>query len=220
MTRALVASHRGRPLPVTCPYDLPEVPLSDETVNALTGTWIGPMGVMDVSGRRGRLVARLGSIPITAIHRGDGLLSLDVRVLGIPVVRVSYATLILHEVDGEHYLETIYHGLSIGSATRYDPPPVSPAWRNRAGEYEVLNPGGGALATGVELQYDRRRDRLTAVILDHSGRPFMILPLEIIDETIAITGGFGRTSDEVLEIRMIDGEEHLFVSGMELRQVE
>ena len=220
LTRSLEANQRAEDIPDESIYDLPEVPLSEETIQAVTGTWIGPMGVLEISGRRGRLFADMGPVTVTGIHRGDGLISLEVRALGITVMRMDQAQLILHEVADGCVFETIYYGLSIGLVSRCDPPPVTEIWRERAGEYEVLNPGGDGLASGIGLRYNPRSDELVALVLDRNGRVSMILPLEVVNDTTVVTGGLGRNANEVMEIRLVNGEEHLFASGFELRRLD
>ena len=220
LTRALVEHHRGTALSAEVLHQRPEVPLDDEVAEKLAGTWTGPMGLIDIRPRRGRLRVDLGPATVTAIHRGDGLLSVEFRLLGFTLAHLDYASFILRESGDEYYFETLYYGMSIGLATKCDPAPLSEVWRQRIGEYEPVDPGAPVMMSGVELRYDERRALLLAVILDQYGQDSMVLPLEIVSDTIAVTAGVGRNAGEVVEVVIVDGEERLFLSGFQARRVQ
>lgn len=216
----LLEERRGRryaesPLP-----QQPEVPLSEQQLTELSGYWTSPLGLVEAEGRRGRLRLKTMAGTLTAIHRGDGYFSADVRILGIPVVKLHPLYLRLQELDGEPILGLYQQGILTGYLFRHEPGPVPQAWQERAGKYEILNPDPVMFIRDPVLRYDSETGLLSVQVNSPPLGGTTSLPLNVVDDTLVVTAGYGRLAGETLQLRREEGEELIFYSGLKMRRVE
>lgn len=216
----LLEARRGRRYTETPLPQQPEVPLSEQQLAELSGYWTSPLGLVEAEGRRGRLRLKTMAGTLTAIHRGEGYFSADVRILGIPVAKLHPLYLRLQELDGEPVLGLYQQGIPTGYLFRHQPRPVPQAWQERAGTYEILNPDPVMFIRDPVLQYNAETGLFSVQVNSPPLGGTTSLPLNVVDDTLAVTAGYGRLAGEVLQLRREEGEERIFYSGLEMRRVE
>lgn len=216
----LVEARRGEHYPVVDPLALPEQKLPAETLERYTGVWASPMGLVTSRVRRGRLLGQLGPGTVTLVHRGDDLLTAEVRVLGIPLVQLWPLYFRLEEHDGQPLLALYQGGVFSGYAVRFEPEPVPQVWLDRVGEYEILNGGDSPFLEEPELIYDDRTGVLGVRAESVIAGGELVIPIRVLSDSHAVTEGMGRMMGESIRVRDVDGEERLLYSGFEMRRVE
>jgi CubicO group peptidase (beta-lactamase class C family) len=217
---SLLEATRGRGYDSDLLTDLPEEPLSEQTVASLTGSWVSPLGPIQVSGRRGQLKLRTAMGPITGVHRGNGYLSAQVNLLGIPLVQLHPLYIRHHQLDDQDYIGMYQMGIPAGYATRYEAEVLSEEWLGRIGDYEILNPDEFRFVSDPALVIDKTTGGLAMRATSALGGGETTIPLSVVSDTLAVTAGMGRTLGEAVQIRVVNGEQLLHYSGLDMRRVE
>jgi hypothetical protein len=97
------------------------------------------------------------------------------------------------------------------------PEPVTPVWRDRAGDYELLNPDAGFPLTEPRLRI-RDGQLCMSYRLPRLSDQTIQVPLQPVSASEAIILGLGRTRGETVRALTVNGEEHLRYSGFVWRK--
>ena len=93
------------------------------------------------------------------------------------------------------------------------PVPISTAWKNRLGEYVIVNLNNDGITENAVL---REQDGI--LMLEYSIPNNIAIPIEPISETEAIILGMGRDKRENIRIIKLNGKEHIAYSGYLLKK--
>jgi hypothetical protein len=96
--------------------------------------------------------------------------------------------------------------------------PISDAWLNRAGEYEIVNGEGDALMIDRIEARSRGGFPTVDVALALPAKLKLTLALAPVSENEAVILGLGRGAGETVRAVTIAGEEHLVYSGYFMRK--
>ena len=220
MMHRLLEERRGRRFEETPLPERQEVPLDEAALAGLEGYWAGPIGLIEGDGRRGRIRLDTFAGTLTGVHRGDGALSLEIRVLGIPVVDVYPLFGRLHDLDGQPVLGFYQNGILMGYAHRHEPEPVPESWQNRAGTYEITNPDPVNAIENPAIAYDGETGLLTFEYYSTGFGARIAVPLVVENESLAVAAGTGSVAGEALQVHKEGGHERVHYSGLEMRKVE
>ena len=218
ITRLLEAG-RGRAFPQASLPDRPEVPIEESVLEELRGVWASPAGLIESDVRAGRLRFALSAGTVTAVHRGDGYLTPEIRILGVPLIQLYPLYFRILELDGEYHIGIYQGGILMGLATRYEPGPIPPAWKTRIGAYEILNPDEVAIVEDVKLIYDEETQLFGLETSSLLTGGTMVMPLYAVNDDLAVTAGYGRMQGEAIQVTVVDGKERIYYSGYELRKI-
>ena len=156
--RSFAASERGEELPAS-----PAVTRSREIPPALqsavTGDWASLAGMVSIRRADGGLRARFAGRWFDCVHRSDGRLGLEARLLGLrlPVAELDEYSLSAETVDGEGVLGFRCHGILLSVCRRVRSAPVEAAWQARVGAWRIPASDADGLVQGVELRMDGDR---------------------------------------------------------------
>lgn len=135
------------------------------------------------------------------------------RLAGLDGLRIGY-----RRVEGREVLAVYQRGHAHPFGIKVDKAPVSPAWRNRLGRYELTNPDPEfpirdlcLLRDDGVLYLEYRLPTVTAQTIR--------VPVQAVDHDLAVTLGLGRTRGEALRISRAGGSELLHFSGYTARRV-
>ncbi|MFW5785848.1 MAG: serine hydrolase domain-containing protein [bacterium] len=216
----LLEERRGRRFEVVALPERAEVPIDAETASEVRGYWSGPIGLMEADTRRGRLRLDTSVGTLTGVHRGNGYLSAEFRLLGIPIVQLHPLYLRLHDLAGEPVLGFYQQGILMGYAVRHHPEPVPEVWQRRAGRYEIVNPDPVSAISDPEIHYDEKTGLFSVTVDSVPMGGSITLPLRPVSDDLAVTAGYGRLAGEALQVRREGGQERFYYSGFEVRKVE
>lgn len=164
--------------------------------------------------RRGQLHAKLrGRQSLRLIPRDDGTFDLQGRLFGMPVGQLFPGHRVSHEVlDGDEVLVARGpHGAWV-FARRYEPGPITEAWRGRAGTYLPVGPAAEQIER-VELHVEDAGVRVDAYAKGQKHPlPFV---LEVHSDTLATVAGHGRRSGGAVVVESREGKTVLRAQGME-----
>lgn len=192
-----------------------------ETLRAYEGRYATNAGVVAVRETSGGLRAEVMNRTFRLAPRADGLLALRYRILGLfPVslgdldhVGVARAT-----IAGREILKVRMDGQELLVGQRIRPVPISGKWLERAGEYEITNPGEDT----VLLETMRLRQDGGLLLADFSMPLFhkgtLSYAIGPISDTEAVIYGLGRGLGETIRVDTIDGKEVVGYSGYLLRR--
>jgi hypothetical protein len=142
--------------------------------------------------------------------------SLRLLLAGIVPLRIpSLADIVLTfpTIDNIDYVGLYSAGAEQIIGRRFDPVPVPEAWLNRIGEYEPTNAIAGAYLQSTQIAYRDGFLLLDGTVMGTR----MLLPLDPISDSEALTAGVGRVLGETVSVRNVDGVEIIAFSGYELR---
>lgn len=193
---------------------------SAEDLQRYPGYYATDFGFAKVTRNGDRLYAEALGKQFELIPRGPGLLGLQYKLLGvfpIEIEQLEMFGLSRARVQGHEVLYAEDRGRRLLVAEKITPPSVSQTWKERVGEYEILNGQGDAFAAMLKkIKLDYRDGFLLLELSTRDGD--QILPIVPISETEALYMGLGRGRQETIRVLTIDGEEHAASSGYVLRK--
>jgi hypothetical protein len=112
-----------------------------------------------------------------------------------PLARVGFS---FTEVDGHRALALHQEGERSLAGVRFVPTPISPPWAARAGDYQILDPHGDQVVTGLGLGVT---DGVLQLLLSITSAPAPVpMALQTLDERRAIVIGRGRNMGRIVSI--------------------
>jgi len=195
---------------------------SDNTsIDAMAGHYATPLGLARFYNDRGRLkVAVSDRVFNTQRHRDGGPVHLAYRFLGLFPIdlgelgRIGFST---RDIQGQTLLmahNTLGHSRVAG--VRIHPTPISPVWKARLGDYELISdfpvaevkPGSLALKDGF----------LVASAQLESGERLEYV-LQPVNDQEAIVAGLGRSLGETVTFRSTEQGELFEYAGLILKRI-
>lgn len=209
-----------RKTPVTPESRLPTL---SEDLERLPGAWSTPMGVAHIYPRGSRLKFEVSGTKLDLLRREDGYYHLQYKLLGLFPVNmgnIGRAGIGYRKIAGRDLLVLHVNSKPVMVvAERIEPQPLSTAWRERLGTYEVTNAAGDIILQSVELAYD---DGLLIAKLNvemkPGGKEVFTEALRVVSDTDAVIAGLGRNKGDTIRITEVDGEKILSFSGFLLRR--
>ena len=168
------------------------------------------LGPIVIRGEGTNLYAEAMGNSFKLLHHGEGRFSIE---------GVGDAELVIKTVNDRTALKL--QGMAVGGfgfGERIEPGPISEAWQNRLGAYEIINgnPDYATFLTDIQLKYDREV-LVFEVMLPLLGMQIG-LPMKPLSDAEAITFGLGRNYGETISVVEVDGKEHLFYSGYVMKK--
>jgi CubicO group peptidase (beta-lactamase class C family) len=171
-----------------------------------------------------KLYTRLLGRSVQLVPHGDGMFSVRYRLFGLipvklgPLEELKFS---LERIAGRAILVLHYQGKKYLLGEKIDPCPISDAWLQRAGDYELVNPDDYlSLIEKVDLRYEDNMfmvgistPTLGALGTERWGAA--ICPLSDTEATVL---GLGRGMGETIHVVTKSGEERLLYSGCEFRK--
>ena len=204
-------------LPPEDTFEMPNpVTLTAEELSEYEGTFTSPdSSLITVTLVDDQLTAEALSLEFDVIPRDDGWFSLE-----SDVTNLSGALYTVREIDGERILAQNDHGNETAIGVEFIPPAVPQAWQDRLGTYQITNPGDAyemfpVFPETITLIYN---DGLLYFDLGYGG--LVVMYLEPVSDTEALTVGLGRSARETVFVKEIDGDEVIEYSGFQWKKTE
>jgi CubicO group peptidase (beta-lactamase class C family) len=196
-------------------------PLTPAELQAYEGRYDTIVGLVQMKKKSDYLDAELESGTVRLTPRPDGLLGMSYRFLGLfPLSMGELDRIYLDRetVNGRDILKAVIDDNDYLVGERLPAMPVPAKWRQRAGEYEIVNGGDDTvLLTAVRL---RAEDDLLSVeyTLPLFSEQTMSVALAPLSDTEAVICGLGRGKGETVRVVSRGGTELLAYSGYLLRK--
>ncbi len=220
LIRAVYAEQSGEP--VDDPPLPPKVHLGRTNLDSLAGTYASPLGLMDLRARGGKLLARVGGVPIELVPRADGSFTAELSLLGllsVPVSALKKVRFSRVEHGDRTYLRITTLGILAGVAERLPGADVPQAWRLRAGKFAIIPRGANASyrwPRDISLEFDSRSGLLLLSYTFAGQRaPF---PLLAMNDAEAVIAGSGTGLGDTITAREESGEVFLGWAGWLLKR--
>jgi len=196
--------------------------LSDQNLNAYSGSYNTIGGVAALTPRSGYLQAKLAGSSFRLVPRQDKQLQFQYRLLGlIPIDLGELSRIgIRREIVAGHELLRATDGVhEMLIAEKVTPAPLSPAWRNRLGRYRVANSGDDVtMVDNFEL-----REEGGLLLVDYRlvefGSAKVSNVIRPISDCEAVFAGLWRGMGETVRVVLNDGAEQLIYSGYRLEKL-
>jgi CubicO group peptidase (beta-lactamase class C family) len=191
------------------------VPLTADEQRSYAGLYTTDLGWMAVRSEGTDLYADVMGQSFKLVPHGEGRFSIE-------GVSLDDAQVSFKEVNGRTAVN--FSGFAVGGlgyGERIEPAPVSQAWMDRLGSYEVSNekPGFLTFLTNFQLKYENDFLLMEVTRADTGeGYSFPLGPLA--DDEAVILGLGLRGRGETISVVEVDGEEGLFYSGYRMRKIE
>jgi len=195
--------------------------LTAAELQAYEGRYDTLAGLVEVSNKGDYLEAGLFGRSVRLTPRTDGLLGMSYRFLGLFPVSLGELDRVYidrESVNGRDILKAVLDGREYLAGERLQPAPVPEKWRQRTGEYEIVNAGDDTvLLEKLRLRYE------DGILLAEYAMPLltgqtMSLALAPLSGTEAVICGLGRGRGETVRVISRNGEELLAYSGYLLRK--
>ncbi len=197
------------------------VPLSPDDLRDYAGYFETLIGLVRVEDRDGALIAKLMGFDFELVKHETGDFGVRLKLLGfIPVAnrQMKELSLSLHRIAGREVLAYSKDGLAMLVGEKLHPQPLPDYLDGYAGEYEIVNPHDGPLPENIRVV---REGDLLVGEFDSSIMPGFLfrtafLPAPAQGELIM--AGVGSGKGETLHLARIDGVEHIYFSGFDLKK--
>lgn len=151
----------------------------------------------------------------------DGTFGAYYRLLGLfkirgPLKEISFSA---REIENHNVLVAHTPDLSVVAGEKLEPTQIPELWRNRLGDYEIMNPDNGMPIDQVKLE-ERNNTLQFSFRLPLFSKQVARLTLIPASSADAIIAGLGRGKRETIRTEMHDGVEHLYYSGYEFKRID
>ena len=206
------------------PSPEPIPPWSGLVLKDFEGHYATGPRIYKVSTRGERLYTRLMGRSVQLVPHGDGMFSVQYRLFGFipvklgPLEEIKFS---LERIAGREILVLHHDGKKYLLGEKIEPPPIPDAWLQRAGDYELVNPGDYfPLIENVNLRHEDNllMVDITAPKLGALGIERWRAAMGPVSNTEAIILGLGRSMGETIHVVTKSGEERLLYSGCEFRR--
>jgi len=195
--------------------------LTAAELQAYEGRYDTLAGLVEVRNKGDYLEAGLFGRSVRLTPRPDGLLGMSYRFMGLFPVSLGELDRVYIDreiVNGRDILKAVLDGKEYLAGERLQPVPVPEKWRQRTGEYEIVNAGDDTLLLEkLRLRYE------DGILLAEYTMPLftgqtMSQALTPLSGTEAVICGLGRGKGETVRAVSRNGEELLAYSGYLLRK--
>ncbi len=194
-------------------------PVSPELARAFEGDYATQLGYAKVYAKGGELRADAVGRSFRLVPRDDGLLAVRYSLLGIVNVDLGMEIgLSRARIAGREVLIAQVGAQQLLVGERIEPVAMPNAWLERVGEYEITNLGDDRpVFTRVALARDARHLFLKVSMTEAPDVDFA-LPLEALDDRIAVIRGLGRSQGSSIVALETPAGAQLTYSGYLLRK--
>ena len=202
---------------------LPAVKPNVATPSDFKGTYatmIGKVNVTEKSPHHYKIKSSMGNFKLC--READNQYHLSYRLLGlipIDLEELGEAGLTTEDISGHHVIVAELDHKRFLAGVKVKPQPIHDAWKNRLGQYKLLNPPEPEMfqIQGMELKIE---DGYLLEVITFSGDTFSKI-LRCVNAQEAIGEGFGRSLGETLRIMEDnDGGEILTYSGLRFKRID
>jgi len=196
-------------------------PLTAAELQAYEGSYDTIAGLVQMKNKLDYLESELFNRTIRLTPRPDGLLGMSSRFLGL--FTISLGDLDQMQIDremvkGRDILKTVIDGNEFLAGERLKPGPIPDKWRQRAGEYVIVN----AEDDTVLVENIRLRCEGEVLTVEYAMPLFseqtMSVALAPLSDSEALICGLGRGKGETVRVITKNKEELLAYSGYLLRK--
>jgi len=189
------------------------------------GQYATALGLMDIrKNKKNELATRILKFPVRLIPCEDGYLQcypdkwlhrlppIKRRIKGIRLKLINYCgdeVMVLEQTSG-------YFKTRTTMGCRYSETEIPESFREACGLYEVTNQNLSKLNIKCSLRIEDDKLRLDVKLNDIK----LCFYLKVIDDSMAITQGFGRMAREMVQINKADDGIYLTCAGIMLRRKE
>jgi CubicO group peptidase (beta-lactamase class C family) len=197
------------------------IPLNAKDLRVYTGYFETLIGLVKVENENGDLIARLMGFKFQLVKHTDGEFGVRLKLLGfIPVAnqQMKEMNLSLHHIDGHDVLEYKKDGQAQLVGEKLHPKPIPAYLDDYVGNYEIVNPDDGPMPENIRIVRDGDFliGEFNSSIMPNFLFRTAFLPIARNELVIA---GIGSGKGETLHLKKINGEEHIFYSGFDLRKI-
>jgi len=194
-------------------------PVSPELARAFEGDYATQLGYAKVYAKGGELRADAVGRSFRLVPRDDGMLAVRYSLLGIVNVDLGMEIgLSRARIAGREVLIAQVGAQQLLVGERIEPVAMPNAWLERVGEYEITNLGDDRpVFTRVALARDARHLFLKVSMTEAPDVDFA-LPLEALDDRIAVIRGLGRSQGSSIVALETPAGAQLTYSGYLLRK--
>lgn len=189
----------------------PAVALSPQQLHQYAGAYETVFGFVKVSAEGQRLWGQLGSDRVELVPIGEDEFRIEYKLLGlIPAGPKEWQTYSFRHVrvgSNELLLRVNDRGARQLLGIKIHPVPIPPAWLSRLGNYAVPD----AMRENIKRMALRQDDRGFLYLEFDGERSVTLQPLS---DQEAIIAGLGRSRQETVRAKEIDGVSHLYYSGL------
>jgi CubicO group peptidase (beta-lactamase class C family) len=195
----------------------------EEMLKAFTGRYATLRLLGSIVRNKTELNANVGGYRFKLVPSSDGRFGVERKWLGIfPIKKIGdleLAKIRIRRMDfaGRELLIANYEGRHWFTAEKIDPLPLSDAWENSMGNYQVINPDSKSSIQDVTLSREEHLLVFTYRYPLWSAEKIRMYYIPI-SETEAITLGIGRNSGETMRIVNIDGEKGIDFWGFKMKR--
>jgi CubicO group peptidase (beta-lactamase class C family) len=196
------------------------VPLTSADLSAYSGYFETLIGLVKVENQDGDLIARLMDYKFELVKHQDGEFGVRLKLLGlIPVAnqQMKEINLSLHHIGGREVLAYTRNGESMLVGEKLHPVPLPAYLDDYVGAYDIVNKDDGPLPENIRIERD---GNVLIGEFNFEGKPgflFRTAFLPIAPNELVIAG-VGSGKGETLHLQKINGEEHIFYAGFDMRK--
>jgi len=187
----------------------------------LAGSYATDFGLITISPEQKQLCACLMDQVLDLVEYPDGWFGLSTAaVASLPegMAALRGARLRAQEVGGREVIVATTGEQRVVLGEKVASKPIPPAWQERIGHYEVVNPDEGfpLIEPGLKIRQGLLCMSYKLPVLSDQT---IQVPLQPISDSEAIILGLGRTRGETVRAVPVDGQEGLRYSGFIVRKL-
>lgn len=196
--------------------------LTEQEQQQAAGQYATMFGYVKLTPEGNGLVTAIDGHTMDIVAREDNSYGIRYKLFGfIPIQpgELADASFSLRTIAGHDLVLAQYQGQTFIAGEKIRPLPIPSSWRNRLGEYEIVNLAGG---DAFVPEHCALREMDGFLMLEYAFPEFDVkkftVPLAAVSETEAIILGLGASKAETLRFVNVEGTEHLTYSGYVLRK--
>jgi CubicO group peptidase (beta-lactamase class C family) len=196
------------------PQAAPEkvVSLSPDELRGYEGFYTTDLGWMKIRSDGTNLVADVMGKPYKLLPHGEGRFSVE-------GVSASDAQVTIQESNGRTAISVVGFAFGLVYGERVEPVPISKAWMDRTGSYEITNAKPGFLTFFTDVQLKNEDNFLMVKATLSATGDQIAFPIGPVSDDEAVILGLGeRARGETISVVKVDGEEQLAYSGYLLKR--
>lgn len=214
-------------------FKLPPVEAtSTNALNNMPGMWLSDTGVLLIAKKDNRLALYINNHDVPLVNRGNDTYYIDYESAGLTAKQAGvYAnvgfkyknnadTEAIHILKPNEHVEKLMPP-QIHFAEKLKPQQLSDIWKNRLGNYQLVNNDAFPLFANLQLSYGNGILAIQGDIRQFYNKETpVVLAFEAIDNKKAFQYGVGRNKGYALTFKTApDDNERMYLSGYEFKKV-
>lgn len=211
--------------PATAAHDTALAPAPEHpTRAAVEGHYASVVGLISVRAQGEHYRASMLGKTLEVLPQADGLLAPEYRLLGlipIPISILREVRIAPAQIAGRNLAVAYYRDRAYRLGEKIVPQPLPPAWRNRLGEYQIVERDPLLELIDLRNAHLAYTDGLLHFRYRVPGWLGMVakIPVRPVSDTELVTEGTGWLMGETVQVVKRDGREVLRYSGYEFRRL-